>query len=49
MMQIYGGQVINVEATIAERVAAHGAKREGWYVINNDHIGNPYAVEDTRP
>jgi threonine synthase len=46
-MQIYGGQVINVEATIAERVQLlmELEKREGWYVINNDHIGNPYAVE----
>lgn len=46
-MQVYGGQVINVEATIRERVnlLMELSKREGWYVINNDHIGNPYAVE----
>lgn len=46
-MLVYGGKVFNVEGELKQRVALFEelAEKEGWFIVNNDHIGNPYAVE----
>ncbi len=46
-MLIYGGKVFDVKGSLEERVGLFLklAERKGWYVVNYDHIGNPYALE----
>lgn len=46
-MLVYGGQVFDIRGSLKERVELflELEKRKGWYVVNYDHIGNPYAVE----
>ena len=46
-MLIHGGRVFDVRGSLKERVDLflELGKRRGWYVVNYDSIGNPYAVE----